>query len=323
VAGVPAVDLAEVRGQAVARWALEVALAGGHDLLMVGPPGAGKTLLARTIPGLLPPLDDDEALEVAVIASVAGLLAAGQDLDRRRPFRAPHHTASYAALVGGGPRLAPGEVSLAHRGTLFLDELAEFDRDVLDALRQPLEEGEVFIARAAGHVRYPARIQVVAAMNPCRCGFQGDRLRPCTCPAGEAERYVRRVSGPLLDRLDLRIELRRVPPGELVSMQAPEPTAVVAPRIAAARSAARARNGGRLNAELSGSDVTEAAALGPAARRALADIAETRVWSARGVHRVLRIARTIADLGNASTVDPATIHAAAGLRDPQEQALAA
>ncbi len=305
VAGVPAVDLAEVRGQAVARWALEVALAGGHDLLMVGPPGAGKTLLARTIPGLLPPLDDDEALEVAVIASVAGLLAAGQDLDRRRPFRAPHHTASYAALVGGGPRLAPGEVSLAHRGTLFLDELAEFDRDVLDALRQPLEEGEVFIARAAGHVRYPARIQVVAAMNPCRCGFQGDRLRPCTCPAGEAERYVRRVSGPLLDRLDLRIELRRVPPGELVSMQTPEPTAVVAPRIAAARSAARARNGGRLNAELSGSDVTEAAALGPAARRALADIAEARTWSARGVHRVLRIARTIADLGGATTVDPA------------------
>jgi magnesium chelatase family protein len=323
VAGVPAVDLAEVRGQAVARWALEVALAGGHDLLMVGPPGAGKTLLARTIPGLLPPLDDDEALEVAVIASVAGLLAAGQDLDRRRPFRAPHHTASYAALVGGGPRLAPGEVSLAHRGTLFLDELAEFDRDVLDALRQPLEEGEVFIARAAGHVRYPARIQVVAAMNPCRCGFQGDRLRPCTCPAGEAERYVRRVSGPLLDRLDLRIELRRVPPGELVSMRSPEPTAVVAPRIAAARSAARARNGGRLNAELSGSDVTQAAALGPAARRALADIAEARTWSARGVHRVLRIARTIADLGGATTVDPATIHAAAGLRDPQEQALAA
>ncbi|MFI5292687.1 MAG: YifB family Mg chelatase-like AAA ATPase, partial [Candidatus Limnocylindrales bacterium] len=256
VAGVPAVDLAEVRGQAVARWALEVALAGGHDLLMVGPPGAGKTLLARTIPGLLPPLDDDEALEVAVIASVAGLLAAGQDLDRRRPFRAPHHTASYAALVGGGPRLAPGEVSLAHRGTLFLDELAEFDRDVLDALRQPLEEGEVIIARAAGHVRYPARIQVVAAMNPCRCGFQGDRLRPCTCPAGEAERYVRRVSGPLLDRLALRIDLRRVPPGELVSMQAPEPTAVVAPRIAAARSAAGSRQGWRVYAELSGGDET-------------------------------------------------------------------
>jgi magnesium chelatase family protein len=323
VAGVPAVDLAEVRGQAVARWALEVALAGGHDLLMVGPPGAGKTLLARTIPGLLPPLDDDEALEVAVIASVAGLLAAGQDLDRRRPFRAPHHTASYAALVGGGPRLAPGEVSLAHRGTLFLDELAEFDRDVLDALRQPLEEGEVIIARASGHVRYPARIQVVAAMNPCRCGFQGDRMRPCICPTGEAERYVRRVSGPLLDRLDLRIELRRVPASELVSMQAPEPTAVVAPRIAAARSAARARNGGRLNAELSGSDVTEAAALGPTARRALADIAEARAWSARGVHRVLRIARTIADLGDASAVEPATIHAAAGLRDPHEQAVEA
>ena len=319
----PRVDLAEVRGQAFARWALEVALAGGHDLLMIGPPGAGKTLLAQAIPGLLPPLEDDEALEVAVIASVAGLLTSGGDLDRRRPFRAPHHTASYAALVGGGPRLAPGEVTLAHRGTLFLDELAEFDRDVLEALRQPLEEGEVAIVRAGGHVRYPARVQVVAAMNPCRCGYHGDPERRCTCLPGEAERYVRRVSGPLMDRLDLRVEMHRVRAIDLVSDVPPEASDAVARRIAAARARARARNGGRLNRELSGREVTEAAALAPAARRVLADLAEASGWSARGVHRVLRVARTIADLADEPIAAPATVLAAAGLRDPRERTMAA
>lgn len=307
-------ELADLRGQEQARWALEVAVAGRHNLLLIGSPGAGKTMLARAAPGIVPELTEGEAHEVAVIRSVAGLDTGTTDR-LRRPFCSPHHTTSYAAMVGGGPRLRPGLVTQAHHGVLFLDELAEFDRDVLDALRQPLEDGEVEVVRAHGSVRYPARLQLIAAMNPCRCGWHGDPERSCRCPLREPERYQRRVSGPLLDRIDLRVVMPRLDAARLVAVSSPESNAIVAARIAAAWRLALGRNEGMPNGALRGQRLLHACALDRAAKDALSDVAARLELTARGVHRMLRVARTIADLRGLETVSTEQIYAATSMRD--------
>lgn len=306
-------DLRQVKGQETAKRALEIAAAGAHNLLMIGPPGAGKSLMASCLPGILPPLDSGEALEVSMVQSVAGSLEGGR-ITRTRPFRAPHHSASMAALVGGGLKVRPGEVSLAHKGVLFLDELPEFQRVVLDSLRQPLETGTVSVARANAHVTFPARVQLVAAMNPCRCGHLGDASLACARAPKCAADYQAKVSGPLLDRIDLHVEVQAVSAADLVLPPPAEGSAEVAQRVVAARriqSQRYAREAARTNAEADGDLLEAVATPDDAGRKLLAQASEAMRLSARGYTRVLRVARTIADL--AGSPDVGRVHVAEAL----------
>jgi len=307
-------DLAELAGQEAARRALEVAAAGGHHLLLSGPPGAGKTMMARCLPGILPPLSLEEALEVAEVRSVSGQIDTENPLDFTRPFRSPHHGISQAGLIGGGSGLArPGEISKAHCGVLFLDELAEFAPATLQALRQPIESGQVAITRAAGTVTYPCQFTLVAATNPCPCGWLGDQVNSCRCTAGSLEAYQRALSGPLLDRLDLRVTVGRPPLAALSGEPRGEPSAPVRARVVRARELQVERQG-CLNAGLRPPQLRCHAQLRPPARAALEDWAVRRGLTARGFHRAWRVARTVADLEGAATVEEHHVLEALGYR---------
>ena len=289
-------DLGEVRGQAMARRALEIAAAGGHHLLMVGSPGAGKSMLARRLPGILPPLEPDEALVITRLHSTAGLRAPGGGLMQSRPFRSPHHSLTRAGLIGGGSPPRPGELSLAHTGVLFLDEFAELQRPLLDALREPLETGEVWLTRASGRARFPARVLLVGAMNPCPCGWLGHLKRACACTPSDLARHAARMSGPVLDRLDLQIEVPALTSQELLAARAGESSAAVRKRVIEARERQSAR--GLLNARLPDAVLREHCLLDAAGRRLVADAVDRGGMSARAVNRALRVARTIADLAD-------------------------
>jgi magnesium chelatase family protein len=316
-AGANGRDLRDVKGQERAKRALEIAAAGRHHLLMVGAPGSGKSMLAARIPGLLPPLEPAEALETSMIHSLAGLLDEG-GISRARPFREPHHTASMAAIIGGGRGAKPGEVSLAHNGVLFLDEFPEFPRQVLETLRQPIETGEVVVARANAHIRYPCRFLLVAAANPCRCGHLVDPARACARVPICGEEYLGRISGPLMDRFDIRLEVPPVPFRDLDLPAPAEGSAEVAARVAAARQRQAARYAGhanvRVNADTEGRLLEETATPDAEGRALLSTVADRFGLSARGYHRVLRVARTIADLDGAATVARVHVAEAVGFR---------
>ena len=294
-------DFADVVGQTLARRALEVAAAGGHNTLLVGPPGSGKTMMARRVSGILPPLTFDEALEATSIHSVAGLIGPGNGLMSARPFRAPHHTVSDVALVGGGQIPRPGEISLAHHGVLFLDEMPEFSRRVLEVLRQPLEEGCVRIARAARTAVFPARFMLIGAMNPCPCGYLGDPTRQCRCTPLQAGRYASRLSGPLRDRIDLSVAVNALPARDLERPIAAEASESIRERVMVARDRQMTR-GGRLNSQLQGTDLRRHVALDADGRRLLERALQKLAMTARGFDRLLRVSRTIADLDRSDTV---------------------
>lgn len=315
-------DFDEIKGQPLARRAMEIAAAGGHNILMCGSPGAGKSMLARRLPTILPPLGKLEALESSKIHSISGLLPKDEGLLRRRPFRAPHHTISDAGLMGGGAAIAPGEVSLAHNGVLFLDELPEFRRQTLETLRQPLEAGEVTIARAAGSVCYPCRFMLVAAMNPCPCGYRGDPRHACTCRPADVARYKRRISGPLIDRFDLLVDMPPVDPADLLYRPAGESSASILTRVLAARQRQQERYAGSgiaSNAALSGKAIHRFCPLDAASQNILFDAVESFSLSARAFDRILKVGRTIADLAGREDLLPDDLYEAIQFRTFEAQ----
>jgi len=311
-------DFADVRGQKSAKRALEIAAAGGHNVLMIGPPGSGKTMMARCLPGILPDMTLEEALEVTRISSAAGELAASSGLMLERPFRAPHHTVSAVALVGGGIKARPGEISLAHQGVLFLDELPEYDRPALEAMRQPLEDGFVSVVRVAAQARYPARSMLIAAMNPCPCGNYGSKTQPCRCTPKEIKRYLGRISGPLLDRIDMQLEVAAVPVKEITSAQQEEGSAVIRERVQRARMRQQERYAGMgvgCNAELSARQVTDMCWLDGACQALIERACEKYNLSMRAVSRIMKVSRTIADLAGEDNIGRAHVLEALAYRN--------